>query len=168
MRKFAILAILLIFAVIPFAFAPSAAATQPVRTSFSFTADPITVEDICSFPVTVISTLNGTETDFFDSSGAVTMVLIHSTEQDTFTANGKSLTGFPYTFEIQILFDESGNVTHVFASGVVEMLTLPDGTLFISAGRVDFAAHPGSIFVISPDVGVSGDVDAFCGFFADP
>ena len=60
-------------------------------------------------------------------------------------------------------------MTNVFADGVVEKITFPDGTqLFLSAGRLDFGAHAETIFLISPDVRVSGDIDAFCGFFADP
>jgi hypothetical protein len=59
-------------------------------------------------------------------------------------------------------------VTHVFASGVVEKILLPDGTFFISAGRLDFLGHPGATFVLSPDVGNSGNVDAFCAALADP
>jgi hypothetical protein len=38
---------------------------------------------------------------------------------------------------------------------------LPTGTLFLSAGRVDFALHDFG-FVLSYDEGNPGDVDAFC------
>jgi len=123
------------------------------------------VEDICSFPVTITATVVGTETTFYDQSGAVTTIHIHVVEQDTFTANGETFTGLPYTFNIDVLF-EDGEVTHVFASGIVERVPLPDGSVFLSAGRLDFAAHPGSDFRIVPDVGRSGNVATFCAALA--
>jgi hypothetical protein len=167
MRKLTLL-LAVIVGSFPLAHAATAGAMPPTRTPFSFTTDPLVLGDICSFPVTVVSNLTGTETDFSNKSGALTMLLFYNVEQDTFSANGKSLTGVPFTFEVQVLFDENGDVTHVYASGLVETIRLPNGTLFISAGRVDFVAHPGSIFLIAPDVGVTGDLAAFCGFFADP
>jgi hypothetical protein len=74
---------------------------------------------------------------------AVTRIKDHVVEQDVFSANDETLTGLPFTFNIQVLF-EDGEVTHVYASGLVERVPLPDGTVFLSAGRLDFAAHPGS------------------------
>ena len=70
--------------------------------------------------------------------------------------------GTPYTFANQVLFDSSGSVTHNFGSGIVETIRLPDGSLFISAGRLDFRQHPGAQFLISPDMGHTGDLAAFC------
>jgi hypothetical protein len=165
MRRFAL--VVLVPAVV-LAVAPSAMAVKPFKSSASFTLDPVVVEDICSFPITVVSHIEGTETDFFDSSGSLVRIALFTREQDTFTALGKSITGDEYTFKIQILFDEEGNTTHIYASGVAAKIRFPDGTLFLSAGRLDFAAHPGSVFLISPDVGVTGDLDAFCAFFAQP
>jgi hypothetical protein len=49
--------------------------------------------------------------------------------------------GTLFTFNEQVLFDSSGNVTHHFASGLVEKIPLLDGSLFISAGRLDFTQH---------------------------
>jgi hypothetical protein len=141
-----------------------AAAVEPTREPIDST-DVFVVEDICSFPVTITATVVGTETTFYDQSGAVTRIHLHLVEQDVFTANGESLTGLPYTFNIQVLF-EDGEVTHVYASGVVERVPLPDGTVFLSAGRLDFAAHPGAEFRIVPDVGRSGNVAAFCAALA--
>ena len=164
MKKIVLLACL---TALPLALTPPAWAVKPVRSTASFTSPP-TVLDLCSFPVTLVSDNLIRETDFFDRHGDLTKVLLHVDERDTFTALGKSLTGSRYTFEIRVTFDDQGNVTHIFSTGLNEKLTFPDGALFISAGRVDFAAHPGSVFLISPDVGVSGDLDAFCDFFADP
>ena len=141
-----------------------AAAVAPTREPFDATTI-IVDEDICSFPITITATQVGTETTFYDQSGNVTRIHVHIVEQDVFSANGKSLTGLPYTFNIDVRF-EDGEVTHVYASGVVARVPLPDGTMFLSAGRVDFQAHPGSEFLIVPDFGRSGDVAAFCAALA--
>jgi hypothetical protein len=144
--------------------AQQAAAVEPTREPIDETVTSV-VGDICSFSVTITATLVGTETTFYDQSGAVTRIQIHVVEQDVFSANGESLTGLPFTYNIQVLF-EDGEVTHVYASGLVESVPLPDGTVFLSAGRLDFAAHPGSDVRIVPDVGRSGDVAAFCAALA--
>jgi hypothetical protein len=165
MRRFRLLVLLSLLALsMTGVLAHPAAAVQPTRVPIDET-NTIVVEDICSFPVTITATLVGTETTFYDQSGDVTRIQIHVVEQDVFSANGESLTGLPFTFNIQVLF-EDGEVTHVYASGLVERVPLPDGTVFLSAGRLDFAAHPGSDFRIVPDVGRSGDVAAFCAALA--
>jgi hypothetical protein len=87
------------------AFAQSAAAVAPIREDFTFTDATAVLTDVCSFPVTVVFSGSGTETDFFDENGNLTRVLIHQIEQDVFTANGETLVGLPYTFNLQVLFD---------------------------------------------------------------
>jgi hypothetical protein len=51
---------------------------------------------------------------------------------------------------------------HVFANGLVEKVPLPGGGLFITAGRVDFAAHGFPQFLITPDVGAAVNLAGFC------
>ena len=153
--------VVLLAAVAAAVFTPAATATAPVKSQYTFTATSV-LTDVCPFDVTVDSTVSNTEIDFFDESGALTRVEVHSVEQDTFSANGKSLTGVPFTFNVEILFDSSGNLTHAFASGLVEKVPLPDGSLFISAGRVDFAAHGFPQFIITPDVGGTVNLAGFC------
>lgn len=143
-------------------FTASAGATKPVKTPIDVTDVPGTISGVCSFDVALSSDLRGTRIDYVDANGAVIGRYIHFVEQDTFSANGKVITGEPFTFNIDIVFDADGNVTHIFASGVTEKIILPDGTLFLSAGRLDFIAHPGTDFLITPDVGRSGNVAAFC------
>jgi hypothetical protein len=165
MRRFRLLILLSLLALSATGIlAHPAAAVEPTRVPIDDT-DTFVVEDICDFPVTITATLVGTETTFYDQSGEVTRIQIHVVEQDVFTANGETLTGLPYTFNLQVLF-EDGEVTHVYASGVVARVPLPDGTVFLSAGRLDFVAHPGAEFRIVPDVGRSGDVAAFCAALA--
>jgi hypothetical protein len=143
-------------------FTPVATAAQPDRfeDTISFTA---VLTDVCPFDVTIDANITFTEIDFFDQSGTLTRVHIHNVEQDTFSANGRSLTGVPFAFNVDILFDSSGDVTHVFASGLVEKVPLPDGSLFISSGRLDFAAHGFPEFLITPDAGATVNL---AGFFA--
>jgi hypothetical protein len=142
--------------------AQSATAVPPIRQDFTFT-DTAVLTDVCSFPVTVEYTQTGTEIDFFDQDGNLTRVQVHNVEQDVFTANGRTLVGLPYAFNIQVLFDpESGDVTHVFASGLVSRVPLPGGDFFLTAGRLDFLAHPGETFLVQPDVGAQGNLAGFC------
>ncbi len=107
-------------------------------------------------------TQSGTDTLFFDKDGNLTRVHGHVVEHDTFTANGKILTGLPYTFNVQVLFDpETGMVTNVFGSGVLSRVPLPKNDLFLTAGRWDFIAA-GTSFLVQPDVGAQGDIAGFC------
>lgn len=142
-------------------FAATASAAGPVKSTYTFTATT-ELTGVCSFPVEVTGTVTATELDFLDETGAPVHILIHAVEQDVFSANGKSLTSLPYTYNVDVVFDSSGNVTHVYSSGLVAKLVLPDGSLFVAAGRVDFTAHPGAEFILSPDVGVAGNVEGFC------
>jgi hypothetical protein len=147
-------------------FASAAAADKPTKTEFADVTFSSVLTDVCTFSVNVDSTISGTEIDYVDTSGALTRVFVHQVEQDTFTANGKTLVGIPFTFNLELLFDSSGDVTNVFANGVVETIPLPDGSLFVSAGRVDFADHPGVTFLLSPDKGNPGNVAGFCAALA--
>jgi len=74
--------------------APSATADTPIKSTFSYTADAV-LTDVCPFDVDFHTVASGTQTTYFDSSGAVTRLYIHQIEQDTFSANGKTLVGIP-------------------------------------------------------------------------
>ena len=143
-------------------FALTALADRPTRTPFTGLTFSSVLTDVCAFPINVDSIISGTEIDYVDQTGALTRIYLHQVEQDTFTANGKTLVGTPFTFNTEVLFDSSGNVTHIFGNGLVETIPLPDGSLFISAGRLDFTQHPGVKFILSPDMGHTGDLAAFC------
>jgi len=143
-------------------FATTAAAARPVKTPFSNVSFSSTLSGVCSFDVNVDSVVSGFEIDYFDSTGNITMAVFHQTEQDTFTANGKTLTGIPFTFMLHLGFDSSGDVTSIVSTGVTEKVPLPDGTSFISAGYVDAADHPGATYILSPDRGNPGNVAGFC------
>jgi hypothetical protein len=93
-------------------FALSALADRPTRTQFEGLTFNSVLTDVCAFPVNVDSTISGTEIDYVDQSGALTRIFVHQVEQDTFTANGRTRVGTPFTFNTEVLFDSSGNVTH--------------------------------------------------------
>ncbi len=144
----------------------TAAAAPPTREPFDFSGT-VSIENLCSFPVTWTYHLFGTQTTFFNEEGEVTMILAHVTEEDILSANGKTISSVPYTNEQKFVFDETGELIHIYAAGLVVKIPLPDGTLFISSGRLDFVAHNFEA-VFTPDVGVSGDIEALCSFLADP
>jgi hypothetical protein len=141
--------------------ASPAAADPPAKYEGTFEADSV-LTNACDFEVGVHGTVEYTEIDFVDASGTLTRIFDHFVEQDAFTANGKTLVGIPFTFNIEVLFDSSGNMTRNVATGIVEKVPLPDGGLFISAGWVDWTAHPGTNFVLSPNKGNPGNLAAFC------
>jgi hypothetical protein len=148
-------------AVVAAVFASVASADRPEMFQFEFT-NTGTLTGVCPFDITVESTVSGTGEDFFDKTGA--LIREHDTivEQDTFSANGKSLTGIPFTFNLQFVVDSSGDLTHVYATGVAERVPLPDGSFFISAGRLDFAAHGFPDFILTPDQGGTVNLAGFC------
>ena len=139
-------------------------ADQPNKYEGTFESDG-SLTNVCSFSVGVHSVLSFTEIDYY-ANGVQTRGYIHVNEQDRFTANGKTLVGIPFTFNMEFLFDSSGNVVHTYANGLVEKVPLPDGSLFVSAGRLDWVAHPGEPFLLSPDVGNPGNIAGFCAALA--
>ena len=142
------------------AFATPAAADTPVRNQHpdNYTA---TIADLCAFPVFFDVVSDVTETSFFNRDGELIRQQLHIVEQDTLTANGKTAVGEPFTIDVELLFS-GGNPTHIFGRGVAERIRLPDGTLFIAAGRMDFINHPGVNFLITPDTGNPGNIAALC------
>ena len=148
-------------AVVAAVFASAAGAAPPQLFQFSFTSTG-TLTDVCPFDITIDSTVTGNGEDFFDQNGVLLREHDNIVEQDTFSANGKSLTGNPFTFNLEFLVDSSGNITHLYAAGVAERVPLPDGSQFISAGRIDFAAHGFPDFILAPDHGGATNLAGFC------
>ncbi len=132
---------------------------EPFENDFSFSiVDPT---NLCDFSIDVTFQATGFEQVFFDQEGDLTKVIVHATEQDTFSANGNTLEGLPYHFTVRVLFDDDGEVTHVFGTGVFEWVPLPGGGTFFGAGRVDVLAREGE-YIVKPDVGTFKNQDAFC------
>jgi hypothetical protein len=138
-----------------------AAAVPPTTQNIDVTFD-VQVADLCAFPVDIAGHYTGTERDYLDHAGQTVRADLHLVEQDRFTANGKTLTGDPFVNQQQLLFNSAGELVHEYEVGVIERVPLPDGGEFLSAGRVDFIAHPHTTVLITPDVGHAGDLAAFC------
>lgn len=145
-------------------FVSPAAAAQPTKNEFTFTASDV-ISGVCEYPIGFDATLKITEIIFVNESGAVTRSQWHVAQQDTFTANGKTLMGLPYNYKVDFLPDSDGNLVPVYATGIIEKVPLPDGSLFITAGWVDYAAHP-DVWIFSADRGNPGNVAAFCAALA--
>jgi hypothetical protein len=140
--------------------APVATADQPVRVPFTQTSTGV-VTDLCAFPITQEMTVTATEVIFTGTA----RVSAHFVEQDVFSANGKSLTSSPYTFNVQATIDSNGNFTMEEVSGVVVKVPLPDGGLFISSGRY-VRENPTGAPVFFPDNGGTHNLAGFCAALA--
>jgi hypothetical protein len=143
----------------------TAAATEPIISHYTQTAD-VTISGVCAFDLAIHATIQVTEIDYFDNSGVFVRVYLHATEQDTFTGPGGSLTSVPYTYNVEAQFDSNGDTTSWVVDGVVLRIPLPNGKLFVSAGKINVLNHRGTQFFISPDFGRSGNLTAFCAALA--
>jgi hypothetical protein len=144
------------------ALAQPAAAMPPTRTDFGGSgAFPLAAGTLCSFSIDVHFAQEGTVTRFFDDDGALIKQIVAGREQDTFSANGKTLVGDAYHFTFVSEFENGVRVDY-HENGIAERVPLPNGGVFIVAGRVDLLAS-GSGFVITVDSGNSGNnLEAFC------
>jgi hypothetical protein len=141
--------------------ASAASANSADHFSFGPGSGSETISGFCPFDLTLNFTFSGSGTAFFDQSGNLIMEQDNLTEQDTFSANGKSLTGMPYTTNTTFTFDSSGNLTGATGNGVLEKVPLPDGSLFIGAGTVNLLSVT-SNFVFAPDHGAFQNMAGFC------
>ena len=138
--------------------APAVFARAPWSSSWTNEPGELTLTGVCSFDITVDYVSSGTYTEWDNADGSG-MALLYSSEQDTFTANGVTLTGDQYTNTVHIAWDSSGT-TKLVVTGGIEEINLPDGSRFWSAGWLDhLGLNPG---IVTPDRGVSGDVTALC------
>lgn len=159
-----VFALMLVFSVLGF-FPATVLADQPVITKdITLTLTSLT-NDICPFTIQVDASFVYTDMLYFDKSGALVRGYDHVIETDVFSANGKTLTSLPYTYNIEYIFDNSGNLIHAYGSGESLKVILPDGSLFNSAGRLDVVTHPGQTFYF-PDKGHIGNLAAFCAALA--
>lgn len=124
--------------------------------------------DICSFAITVSYNATVNHTEFYDQSGRVVAVNYHVTQQSTYSANGKTLVGEWFTYEqIQKYgYDSSGSwyATSAVGTGQAEKVVLPDGSVFYSAGRIDYLspAFVDHFWINIVNSGRSGNLAGFC------
>jgi hypothetical protein len=121
----------------------------------------VVVTDLCAFPVTEQSTVNGTLTIFTVANR--TQAAFRGTEQDVLSANGVSLMGLPYHADVTAPVESDGSFGLLTTHGVQQKVLLPDGSFFISAGR-GVAADGG--VVIIPQRGGSVNLDRLCAALA--
>ena len=146
-------------------FASPASAAPPLVEPIPDLIDVVELDGVCSDTISIEPAIGGTQRTYFDQDGNVTMLTQHVIEQDTFTANGVTLVGDPFTYNFQVLFDGSGNFTHIYNSGLIEKIRLPDGSLFfITAGRLDWL-ETDAVFRLWPDVGTRENRAKFCAAF---
>jgi hypothetical protein len=139
--------------------APGAGAAGPEKVPFSGGGSVIDT-DLCGFPIDISFEWSGFDLLFFDENGDLVRIQSHARETDTVSANGVTLVGDPYTFNANIRFSD-GEVVDYDVSGQLSKVRLPDGSLFMGAGRTDFLART-SEFIFTPDNGAAKNVDAFC------
>jgi hypothetical protein len=142
------------------AVAAPAGADPPTREPVTQTA-VVVATDICAFPITVTAH----QTGFAITGADGTSANYHLTEQDTFTANGHTLTSERFTFDVHFTLDSQGNVVHAYSTGQIVAVPLEQGVTFRAAGRFDFVAA-GADFVLVPQSGGSHNQDAFCSALA--
>ena len=151
-----VLAIVLALAVCSSIAASPAAADSPTHGMDIFTGY-LEYTDGCTFTIYEKYTQNYTYTDFFDKNGTWTWTIAHITEVSTYTANGKTLISLPYKYEWKIVADSNGNLTHLYMMGVQLKVPLPDGSVFFSAGRLDW---------LNPTTPLKGTTKNLAGFCA--
>ena len=144
--------------------ASAASASPPSIMHFgsgSFTA-PLT--STCTLPITLDGSFsNDTQTAFFDHNGNLTAIIDRFDEVDTFIGpTGDTLVGGSYHSVTEVRFDSSGNATSVYTLGVLERVTLPDGTTALFAGKLNLLTANHDSFVFIPDIGHSSDLAGFC------
>lgn len=144
--------------------ASAALANPPVMYEIGPIYDSAVLTNWCSFPVSLSMTYSITATDFSDQSGMLIRTHYHIFNQDTFSANGKTLVGLPYQASVEVRWDSDGNVTSFYVNGVFEKVPLPNGT-FNAAGRKNMIENPFG-FALAPDNGTPGNIAGLCAALA--
>jgi hypothetical protein len=128
---------------------------------FEWTYGPVAVNNICAFEFSVVGHLDGYYRYVAMPDGGYLEIDTWA-EQDTFSGpTGATLTSEWYHYRIAGRLDDAFNIVSETASGQIMLVRLPDGGVFRSAGLVRYDPLE-DVFTITPDHGLSGDVDAFC------
>jgi hypothetical protein len=140
---------------------PAVAASAASPSTFSFdVTDTFTDTSVCGFPVEVTNHTIGRTTQFSDVlEDGTGREVVHARAQDTWTANGTTLVGDWYRYTLTVTWVDFEPVAAT-ASGVINKTRLPDGSIFMGAGRINLLTAVG--YVVAPDHGVAKNQDAFC------
>lgn len=120
------------------AFAPNAEANTQTISPVDVTVDA--TYNVCSFPISEMAHNVGFRIRFYDNNGEKYKAIWQITGQDVLSANDKSLTSDPYNWSAELDFAPGNVLISESVTGVAEKLVLPDGTLFLSAGWIDWLA----------------------------
>jgi hypothetical protein len=140
-----------------------AAAEPPTKETFTLSSTlTLDAGQMCEFPINVAATSTRTFTTHFNPDGSMRSRHVRGEEQDTFSANGKTLVGELYQFNVHREWENGVQVDAKWV-GLSEMVKLPDGGVFIVAGQLDLLANGPVTFIVTADSGNSGNnLDAFC------
>ena len=108
----------------------SAAAAPPVHSVDDFSFE---IDDMCAFPVDIH--VHNELSTTVSTTGQGSTTIVHNTETDTLSANGKTVYGLPYHGSIQASFDTDGNLLTLTVQGELWRLKLPDGHIISVGGR---------------------------------
>ena len=139
--------------------AEGASAAKPLTFSFEST-DALTDTSLCGFPIEVATDAVIVNTEFSDIEDGNGRETLHAVEHDTFTANGTTLVGDRYHYYVSVTYVDFEPVSYT-ASGHLEKVHLPDGSIFMGAGRIDLLATTLDL-PWAPDHGAAKNLDAFC------
>ena len=140
--------------------AASSASAGQWKTSWVGTGTATLDYPLIGFPIQVEYVMEVTEIITWDNSGNVVRDFWHVVEQDTFSANGKTLVGKPYTANLEYVYRDGQQIA-MNASGVVTQVPLPGGGMFTSAGRTDWFNHPGEPYILFVDWGGCSNLERF-------
>lgn len=140
----------------------TASALPPISVDSTFTGSvTLAAGALCSFPIELTATQTFTRTTFYNQNGTISEIITSGTEQDTFSANGKTLQGDPYPFNFFHQYVDGVQVSY-YGTGVAERVPLPGGGEYIVAGRVNVLTLPPAP-ILFVDFGNPGNnLDAFC------
>lgn len=133
--------------------------------TFEYVTDPWVQSDLCLFPVSVVEeAIVGYV--FLPKADGTFLEQDHGILRDTFSANGRTLVSEWTRYHASGTMDAEFTLTSAVVTGGIARVVLPDGSVFWSAGRVDYVGRFGTGWefatTITPDRGHSGDVAAFC------
>ena len=140
-------------------------AAPPVKVVMEFPMGGI-IDDVCAFPIEWSGWVRSPSILFFDNAGNFIGMNFNSVQTDTFSANGKTLVGLPHRYAGQYFVDSNGIPTQFYRTGVQEKVRLPDGSLFISAGRLDWVTNTSASLILIPEEGGSSNLAGFCAALA--
>ena len=158
----------------PVALAASLVSGAPLASAATMTKEAVgpalfveTVDNLCSFPVTVRTRIvGGTNISIFiEPDLEHTIFNNHITFQRTFIANGKVIRGDEFTRQQRQVF-RHGTLVKATGTGQLERIVLPSGEVVQMTGRINFFLVPVGGYITEPTAGNAKNFDALCAALA--